>query len=165
MSRRLQRIEKQDLNNRSIFDTLLADYMPKSLYLNLYMNLLLTDTLFPIVYFNFKQHQISPSAYLPEWIVPLFLDHLSLEACARLWDIILLEGDSFLFRTALAVLAVLEPRLFFPDRKELLDLLRCVDMTSLYHHSEGNVLNLSLSAVITKQQLKSQNEKETQADL
>jgi hypothetical protein len=88
-----------------IFDTLLADGMPK-------------------IYFNFKQHQISPAAYLPNWLLPLFLDHLPFEACARLWDILLLEGDSFLFRAALGILAVLEPRLFFPDRQELLELLR-----------------------------------------
>ncbi|KAJ6604796.1 rab-GTPase-TBC domain-containing protein [Mycena vulgaris] len=88
-----------------IFDTLLADGMPK-------------------IYFNFKQHQISPAAYLPDWIIPLFLDHLPFEACARLWDVLLLEGDSFLYRAALGILAVLEPRLFFPDRTELLELLR-----------------------------------------
>ncbi|EGN93115.1 hypothetical protein SERLA73DRAFT_163637 [Serpula lacrymans var. lacrymans S7.3] len=88
-----------------IFDTLLADGMPK-------------------IYFNFKQHQISPSAYLPDWLIPLFLNHLPFEACARVWDVLLLEGDSFLFRAALAILAVLEPRLFFPDRRELLELLR-----------------------------------------
>lgn len=78
------------------------------------------------VYFNFKQHQISPAAYLPDWLIPLFLDHLPFEACARLWDILLLEGDSFLFRASLAILAVLEPRLFFPDKKELLELLKLV---------------------------------------
>ena len=78
-----------------------------------------------IVYFNFKQHQISPGAYLPDWLVPLFLDHLPFEACARVWDVIFLEGDAFLYRAALAILGVLEPRLFFPDRKELLELLRC----------------------------------------
>ncbi|KAH6917007.1 TBC1 domain family member 14 [Coprinopsis sp. MPI-PUGE-AT-0042] len=88
-----------------IFDTLLADGMPK-------------------IYFNFKQHQISPSAYLPDWIVPLFLDHLPFEACARIWDVLLLEGDAFLYRAALGMLAVLEPRLFFPERKELLELLK-----------------------------------------
>ncbi|KAF9074847.1 rab-GTPase-TBC domain-containing protein [Rhodocollybia butyracea] len=88
-----------------IFDTLLADGMPK-------------------IYFNFKQHQISPASYLPDWLVPLFLNHLPFEACARIWDVILLEGDSFLYRAALGILAVLEPRLFFPDRKELLDLLK-----------------------------------------
>ena len=76
------------------------------------------------VYFNFKQHQISPSAYLPDWLVPLFLDHLPFEACARIWDVLLLEGDSFLYRAALGMLAVLEPRLFFPERKELLELLK-----------------------------------------
>ncbi|KJA28524.1 hypothetical protein HYPSUDRAFT_82866 [Hypholoma sublateritium FD-334 SS-4] len=88
-----------------IFDTLLADGMPK-------------------IYFNFKQHQIAPGAYLPDWLIPLFLNHLPFEACARIWDVILLEGDSFLYRAALGILAVLEPRLFFPDRRELLELLR-----------------------------------------
>ncbi|ESK90935.1 tbc1 domain family member 14 [Moniliophthora roreri MCA 2997] len=88
-----------------IFDTLLADGMPK-------------------IYFNFKQHQISPAAYLPEWIIPLFLDHLPFEACARIWDVLMLEGDAFLYRAALGILAVLEPRLFFPDRKELIELLK-----------------------------------------
>ncbi|KAF9486446.1 RabGAP/TBC [Pholiota conissans] len=88
-----------------IFDTMLADGMPK-------------------IYFNFKQHQISPGAYFPDWVVPLFLDHLPFEACARIWDVLLLEGDSFIYRAALGILAVLEPRLFFPDRKELMELLR-----------------------------------------
>ncbi|KAF5384776.1 hypothetical protein D9615_001267 [Tricholomella constricta] len=88
-----------------IFDTLLADGMPK-------------------IYFNFKQHQISPAAYLNDWLVPVFLDHLPFEACARVWDVLLLEGDSFLYRAALGILAVLEPRLFFPDRNELMELLK-----------------------------------------
>lgn len=106
-----------------IFDTLLADCMPK-------------------IYFNFKQHQISPGAYLPDWLIPLFLDHLPFEACARLWDVLLLEGDSFLFRAALAVLAVLEPRLFFPDRQELLDLLRGKNKAALeVAKREGRLLD------------------------
>ncbi|KAG6841774.1 hypothetical protein C0991_007103 [Blastosporella zonata] len=88
-----------------IFDTLLADGMPK-------------------IYFNFKQHQILPSAYLNDWLLPLFLDHLPFEACARIWDVLLLEGDSFLYRAALGILGVLEPRLFFPDRNELMQLLK-----------------------------------------
>ncbi|KAF8753876.1 hypothetical protein RHS01_06584 [Rhizoctonia solani] len=39
-------------------------------------------------------------------------------------DVIILEGDSFLYRAALAIIAVIEPRLFFPDRKELMEVLR-----------------------------------------
>lgn len=77
-----------------------------------------------LVYFNFKQHHISPVHYLPDWLVSLFLDHLDINTCAHVWDVVLLEGDSFLFRVALALLAVLESRLFFPERKELLELLR-----------------------------------------
>lgn len=96
----------------------------------------------PKIYFNFKQHQISPGAYLPDWLIPLFLDHLPFEACARLWDVLLLEGDSFLFRSALAVLAVLEPRLFFPDRQELLDLLRGENKAALeVAKREGRLLD------------------------
>lgn len=96
----------------------------------------------PKIYFNFKQHQISPGAYLPDWLIPLFLDHLPFEACARLWDVLLLEGDSFLFRAALAVLAVLEPRLFFPDRQELLDLLRGENKAALeVAKREGRLLD------------------------
>ena len=55
--------------------------------------------------------------------MPIFIDHLPFEACARLWDVILLEGDSFLFRAALGILDVLESRLLFPDRNELLEVL------------------------------------------
>jgi len=84
----------------------------------------MSDKLNELVYFNFKQHQISPGAYLLDWLLPLFLDHLPFEACARVWDVLLLEGDSFLYRASLGILAVLEPRLFFPDRKELLELLK-----------------------------------------
>ena len=54
---------------------------------------------------------------------------------ARLWDVIILEGDSFLFRACIAVLGILESRLFFPDRKELLEgvhrfLFRCTILCS-----------------------------------
>ncbi len=104
-----------------IFDTLLADRMPKSKVIFLATHEYCSRP--TLVYFNFKQHQVSPAAYLPEWVLPAFLDHLPLEACARVWDVVVLEGDSFLFRAALGVLASLESRLFFSDTRELLDLL------------------------------------------
>jgi hypothetical protein len=79
---------------------------------------------FELVYFNFKQHQISPAVYLPEWLATGFLDHLPFDLCARIWDVVALEGDSFLFRVAIGILATLAGRLYFPDRQELLDVLR-----------------------------------------
>lgn len=51
----------------------------------------------------------------------MFLEHLPFEACSRIWDVLILEGDAFLFRTAIAILGVMEARLFFPDRKELME--------------------------------------------
>ncbi|KAI0347719.1 RabGAP/TBC [Trametopsis cervina] len=105
-----------------IFDTLLADGMPK-------------------IYFNFKQHQISPAAYLPDWLMSMFLDHLPFEACARLWDIIFLEGDAFLFRASLAILALLESRLFFPDKQELLEVLRAENKAALQAAKRNGLTN------------------------
>ncbi|KXN88808.1 TBC1 domain family member 14 [Leucoagaricus sp. SymC.cos] len=88
-----------------IFDTLLADGMPK-------------------IYFNFKQHQISPAAYLSDWLVTLFLDHLPFEAIS------------------LGILGVLEPRLFFPDRTELFELLRGENKAAIeVAKREGQTLN------------------------
>ncbi len=66
-----------------IFDTLLADRMPKSKVIFLATHEYCSRP--TLVYFNFKQHQVSPAAYLPEWVLPAFLDHLPLEACARVW--------------------------------------------------------------------------------
>src|SRR5882724_9102316 len=91
---------------------------------NLFLPCRLALTFPTLVYFNFKQHQIAPSEYLLDWLLPLFLNHLPLEACSRIWDVLLLEGDAFLFRAALAILASIESRLFFPDRKELMDVLK-----------------------------------------
>ena len=85
-----------------------------------------TDPLPSSVYFNFKSHQLLPAHYRSDWLIPLFLDHLDINTCMHVWDILLLEGDTFLFRAALALLAVLEPRLFFLEWKELLELLQWV---------------------------------------
>ncbi|KZT54652.1 RabGAP/TBC [Calocera cornea HHB12733] len=93
-----------------IFDTLLADIMPK-------------------VYYNFQKHHVPPTRYLPDWIVPVFLLHLPFDTCARIWDLVLLEGDSFLFRAALGVMGVMEGRLYFPDHDELMQVLRGDDGT------------------------------------
>ena len=66
--------------------------------------------LFPIlVYFNFKQHQLSPAYYLPDRLIPSFLDHLpDINTCAHVWDVLLLEEVAFLFRVTLALPAGLE---------------------------------------------------------
>ncbi|KAJ9102642.1 hypothetical protein QFC19_004751 [Naganishia cerealis] len=88
----------------------------------------LQGELFPKVYANCKHLGVRlPSSYFTS----LFMHQLSFEAAARVWDVILLEGDSHIFRIALAILAILEPRLYYPDRKEITSILDGTNSASL----------------------------------
>jgi len=91
-----------------VFSTLLADKMPK-------------------VYRNFVSHDVRPSLYLTPWLVTLYIKHLGFETSTRIMDVFVLEGDQFLFRLALALLQILEGRLFNPDHEELAELFRGED--------------------------------------
>lgn len=67
----------------------------------------LQGELFPKIYANCKHLGVRlPTSYF----TTLFIHQLSFEAVTRVWDVIMLEGDSHIFRTALAILAILEPR-------------------------------------------------------
>ncbi|GAA98640.1 uncharacterized protein L969DRAFT_63337 [Mixia osmundae IAM 14324] len=83
-----------------IFGTLLADTMPK-------------------VYRNFVAHDVRPNYYLGPWLTTLYTPFLPLDFCTRIFDVFVLEGDSFLFRFALALLQAMEPRLFDPESDAL----------------------------------------------
>lgn len=83
-----------------VFDTLLADHMPK-------------------VYANFSSQVVRPSLYLAPWLSTVYIAFLPLDLATRIFDVFLLEGDSFAFRVALVLLQILEPRLFNPNLDEL----------------------------------------------
>ncbi|BGP38718.1 hypothetical protein JCM10450v2_002668 [Rhodotorula kratochvilovae] len=83
-----------------VFDTLLADAMPK-------------------IYANFSSQVVRPSLYLFPWLTTLYGAFLPLDLATRIMDVFLLEGDSFPFRVALALLQILEPRLFNPNLEDL----------------------------------------------
>lgn len=83
-----------------IFETLLSERMPK-------------------VFRNFERRGIRPETYLKPWLRSLYAAHLPLQLATRIIDVFVLEGDSFLFRVALAVLQILEARLLNPDREEI----------------------------------------------
>ncbi|KDE03059.1 hypothetical protein MVLG_06448 [Microbotryum lychnidis-dioicae p1A1 Lamole] len=91
-----------------IFDTLLADNMPK-------------------VYENFYKEVVRPSLYLHPWLTSMFVQFLPLDLSTRLFDVFLLEGDAFVFRVALVLLQILEPRLFNPVQSELDEVFRGKD--------------------------------------
>ena len=95
-----------------VFDTLLADAMPK-------------------IYANFSAQVVRPSLYLLPWLSTLFAAFLPLDLATRIFDCFLLEGDSFPFRVALVLLEVLEPRLFNPNLDELAAVFRGTDRGAL----------------------------------
>ncbi|WVQ84426.1 hypothetical protein IAT38_006578 [Cryptococcus sp. DSM 104549] len=75
---------------------------------------------FPKIYANCKNLGLR----VPEsWFRSLLVEQLPFEASCRLWDQIMLDGDGYLFRAALAIFGFLEPRLYYPDHDEVLSVL------------------------------------------
>lgn len=62
---------------------------------------------FPKIYANCKNLGLRlPESYFRSVLV----EQIPFEACCRLWDQIVLDGDGFIFRAALAIFGFLEPR-------------------------------------------------------
>lgn len=70
------------------------------------------STRLPSLYRHFQSQNVSPSSYLTPLVMSLFTEQFSLDVTFRIWDVMLFEGDSFMFRVALATLAKLEPYLY-----------------------------------------------------
>lgn len=70
------------------------------------------STRLPSLYRHFQSQNVSPSAYLTPLVMSLFTEPFALDVTFRIWDVMLFEGDSFMFRVALATLAKLEPYLY-----------------------------------------------------
>lgn len=79
------------------------------------------------MYRNFSDRRIQPSTYLFPWITTCYVQYLPFDLATHIMDVFVLEGDSFLFRTALALLQSLEARLFNPDADELQAVFRGTD--------------------------------------
>src|SRR4051794_11809341 len=56
--------------------------------------------------------QLPPPLYLEAMFTTLFALHVPIDIASRLWDVYAFEGDAFLIRTAVAVMMVLEGRLY-----------------------------------------------------
>lgn len=67
------------------------------------------------MYRNFSERGIRPAEYLEPWISTAYVGFLPFELATHVMDVFVLEGDSFLFRLALAMLSSMEARLLTPD--------------------------------------------------
>ena len=66
---------------------------------------------------------ILPDLYLVEWCLTLFSKNLSMSTASRVWDGYLIHGELFVFRTAVAILALLKKRLEARDTNACVKLL------------------------------------------
>jgi hypothetical protein len=66
--------------------------------------------------------RIEPNLYLEPMFLTLFSLHCPVDITSRIWDIYAFEGDSFLVRTAVGIMTVLESKLY-GSRNEVLDIL------------------------------------------
>ncbi|WFC96245.1 hypothetical protein MBRA1_002901 [Malassezia brasiliensis] len=97
-----------------VFNTLMAEQMPT-------------------VYANLHKAGIRTSDYLRAWIRTLFVPWLDIDTAMRVWDVVLLdESGAVLFRVALALVQLLEPRLYEHDREELLSILHGTNAGALH---------------------------------
>lgn len=81
------------------------------------------STRLPSLYRHFQSQNVSPAAYLDPLVMSLFTAQYTLDVTFRIWDVMLFEGDSFMFRVALATLAKLEPYLY-GSKEEIMEALQ-----------------------------------------
>ena len=60
---------------------------------------------------HFTRLGLRPDLYLLDWLMTLFSRCLPLDVTCRLWDIIARDGQVFLFKAALGILALYEEKL------------------------------------------------------
>ena len=63
-------------------------------------------------------------------LLAIFRQSLPLSACARIWDVVLSEGERALFRAALALLGLLQPMLLAAGYEESVMLLQHLPQSS-----------------------------------
>ena len=77
----------------------------------------------PSLFAYFQKNDIQVDLYLFKWLPSLFAQCFTIDITSRIWDNFFLEGTPFLFRTALAVLKLLQPVIMRIPMEECLTLL------------------------------------------
>ena len=77
----------------------------------------------PSLFNYFDTNGIQVDLYLFKWLQSLFAQCFTIDITSRLWDSFFLEGTPFLFRTAFAVLKLLQPVIMKIPLEECLTLL------------------------------------------
>ncbi|KAH9146610.1 hypothetical protein AeRB84_009531 [Aphanomyces euteiches] len=90
------------------------------------------DVQLPLLRQHLSHLGVPSSMFLMNWLQTLYLQVLPLEVASRVFDCFLLDGVLFLFRTALAILTMLGPKLMQSELDEALPLLQRHHMYHTY---------------------------------
>lgn len=63
-----------------------------------------TSVFIPKVSKHLKELGINPEIYMMDWVLTIFSKALPLDLAVRVWDVVFLEGELFVFQTALGVI-------------------------------------------------------------
>jgi len=84
---------------------------------------MLFDDICPELFDHFKKQNLSPHLYLLEWFMTLFSKTLPIQLTSRIWDNFILEGESYLYRSALGILKFCMPQLLQADFDDIVYIL------------------------------------------
>jgi len=96
----------------------------------------------PKLYKQLSSLAIAPDIYMIDWVLTLFSKALPLDVAARVWDVLFLEGEIFMFQTALGVLKLLNSKLEASNFDDAMTLL-----THLPNDIDENDLFEAISSV------------------
>jgi hypothetical protein len=77
----------------------------------------------PALHRHLQQCSVTCEIYARTWFITLFARNLPLPLAARVWDLYLVQGEVLLYKTAVAVLRLLEPKLLAMDDDAVIRLL------------------------------------------
>jgi len=77
----------------------------------------------PTLYQHFVSLGINPDIYMIDWVLTMFSKALPLDIVIRIWDVLFLQGETFLFRTAIGLLKLFHSQLLSAEFDEAMILL------------------------------------------
>jgi len=75
---------------------------------------------------HFELENVQPKHYIYEWFMTLFTRAFDLKLVTRVWDFYFLDGIFVLFKTAIAILQILEDHMIDGEMDEILPVLQHV---------------------------------------
>lgn len=92
----------------------------------------------PELYQHFKAMEISPEHYLLDWFMTIFGRSLNMEICCHVFDCFVLEGEVFLYKTALGILKYHSKMLKKSSFEECLTMIRHIPRVCTHSNNSKN---------------------------